>query len=187
MLHIHRFDPNDVQFDDALVSSAVVWFRKEKPSAGHKVRFSYGGTLQAPAVEKYVTLPDLVRSDKWTKYPKQDPCADHEGYRLGDLFAIKRGLATGDNKFFILDEEKVRSLDLPVRFLRPILPSTRYVTSDEIHTDSAGVPLLDKRLFLIDCDQPEEVIRRDYSALWAYLETGLETVAPGYLCKSRCF
>ena len=29
LLHIHRFDPNDVQFADALVSSAVVWFRKK--------------------------------------------------------------------------------------------------------------------------------------------------------------
>ena len=29
LLHIHRFDPNDVQFADALVSSAVVWFRNK--------------------------------------------------------------------------------------------------------------------------------------------------------------
>lgn len=27
LLHIHRFEPNNVQFDDALVSSAVVWFK----------------------------------------------------------------------------------------------------------------------------------------------------------------
>ena len=30
LLHIHRFDPNEVQFGDALVSSAVVWFKKHK-------------------------------------------------------------------------------------------------------------------------------------------------------------
>jgi adenine-specific DNA-methyltransferase len=34
LLHIHRFDPNDIQFADALVSSAVVWFRK---SSHHEV------------------------------------------------------------------------------------------------------------------------------------------------------
>ena len=38
LLHIHRFDPNDVQFGDALVSSAVVWFRKASSSPSHKVR-----------------------------------------------------------------------------------------------------------------------------------------------------
>src|SRR3990172_57142 len=50
LLRIHRFDPNDVQFDDALVSSAVVWFIKDKPPVGHLVEFSYGGTHTAPAV-----------------------------------------------------------------------------------------------------------------------------------------
>ena len=28
LIHIHRFDPNEVQFSDALVSSSVVWFTK---------------------------------------------------------------------------------------------------------------------------------------------------------------
>ena len=187
LLHIHRFDPNNVQFDDALVSSAVVWFRNEKPKAGHKVRFSYGGSLQVPALSKDISTANLAPSDKWTKYPQQDPSVGHAGYRLGDLFAIKRGLATGNNKFFVLDEERVKELDLPAQFLRPILPSSRYVKSDEIHADSAGVPLLDKRLFLLDCDQPEDVVRRDFPTLWAYLQTGIESVAPGYLCQSRRF
>jgi len=32
LLQIHRFNPAEIQFDDALVSSAVVWFRKRKPA-----------------------------------------------------------------------------------------------------------------------------------------------------------
>lgn len=185
LLHIHRFDPNDVQFDDALVSSAVVWFSKGKPPADHQVTFTYGGSLQAPAIVKKIKARDLESADKWTRFPKCDPVAAHEGYRLGDLFAIKRGLATGDNSFFILDEDKAKALDLPPRYLKPILPSTRYLKSDEIKADKAGVPLLDKRIFLLDCDLPEEDIRRDYPALWAYLQTGLAHVAPRYLCRSR--
>lgn len=185
LLHIHRFDPNDVQFDDALVSSAVVWFKKQKPPAGHEVTFSYGGTMQKPALIKNVSVQDLERAEKWTRFPKQDAEAVHEGYRLGDLFAIKRGLATGDNSFFILDEERVRSLSIPPQFLRPILPSARYVKDDEIMADAQGVPLLDKRLFLLDCDLPEDEVQRHHPALWAYLQTGLEHVAPRYLCRSR--
>ena len=45
LLHIHRFDPNDVQFDDALVSSSVVWIRNETPSKDHSVSLSFGGSL----------------------------------------------------------------------------------------------------------------------------------------------
>jgi adenine-specific DNA-methyltransferase len=185
LLHIHRFDPNDVQFDDALVSSAVVWFKKAKPPASHAVTFSYGGTMEKPALSKSVRAHDLDRSEKWTRFPKQDAEAQHDGYRLGDLFAIKRGLATGDNGFFILDEEKVRSLRLPPQILRPILPSSRHIKADEINADDAGIPLLEKRLFLIDCDLPEDDVKRDHPALWTYLQTGVDHVAPRYLCRTR--
>jgi adenine-specific DNA-methyltransferase len=185
LLHIHRFDPNDVQFDDALVSSAVVWFKKQRPPVGHEVTFSYGGTMQQPALVKSVSARDLEQAGKWTRFPKQDAEAIHDGYRLGDLFAIKRGLATGSNSFFILDEARARALNIPQQFLRPILPSTRYVKDNEIQADSDGVPLLDKRLFLLDCDLSEDEVQRHHPDLWSYLQTGLEAVAPGYLCKSR--
>ena len=52
LLHIHRFDPSDVQFADALVSSAVVWFRNEPPPAGHVVQFTFGGTMHEPKLIK---------------------------------------------------------------------------------------------------------------------------------------
>jgi adenine-specific DNA-methyltransferase len=185
LLRIHRFDPNDVQFDDALVSSAVVWLKKRPPPIDHHVEFSYGGTLMEPALRKDVSNNDLAQTDKWTRFPKQDTEIAHTGYRLGDLFSIKRGLATGDNKFFILDETEADRLKLPRQFLRPILPSTRYLKSDEIASDEAGVPLLEKRLFLIDCDRPQEELERDEPALWSYLRTGLERVSSGYLCRSR--
>ena len=187
LLHIHRFDPNDVQFDDALVSSAVVWFKKAKPPSDREVTFSYGGTMQAPSVTKKVSACDLERTDKWTRFPRQDVEAQHDGYRLGDLFVIKRGLATGDNGFFILDEAKAKRLNLPPQFLRPILPSTRFVKANEINSDASGMPLLDKRLYLLDCDLPEEEVRCNYPDLWAYLQTGLIDVAPRYLCRSRRF
>lgn len=185
LVHIHRFDPNDVQFDDALVSSAVVWFRKKKPPPDHSVKFSYGGSLMAPALIKQISAADLQRTDKWTRFPKSEPAADYDGYRLSDLFAIKRGLATGDNSFFIVDEARAKDLDLPSRFLRPVLPSSRYIDDDEILADAKGIPLLTKRQFLIDCNIPAYEVRRDYPSLWSYFETGLETVATAYLCKSR--
>lgn len=187
LLHIHRFDPNDVQFDDALVSSAVVWFQKRKPDADHQVKFSYGGSLQLPAIVKMVNSADLAKTDKWTRFPKEDVQEHHDGWRLSELFAVKRGLATGSNKFFIIEEARAAALELPARFLRPILPSTRYVKEDVIESDGNGVPLLDKRLFLIDCNEPEEIVRRDYPSMWAYLQTGLEKVSGGYLCQSRRF
>lgn len=185
LLHIHRFDPNDVQFDDALVSSAVVWFRKSTPPKDHTVKFTFGGSLNEPTISKTINISDLGPSVKWTRFPRENPSSDYHGLRLGDLFSIKRGLATGDNAFFILDEQKAKELDLPPQFLRPILPSTRHVPANEINADSYGLPKLEKRLLLIDCDLPEEEIQRDFPALWAYLRTGIEEVSTGYLCRTR--
>src|ERR1700686_2416159 len=48
LLRIHRFDPTALQFGDALVSSAIVWFRNQPPADNHQVEFSYGGTLSRP-------------------------------------------------------------------------------------------------------------------------------------------
>ena len=44
-LRAHRFDPENVQFGDALVSLLELVFRKTPPTAAHAVEFTYGGTL----------------------------------------------------------------------------------------------------------------------------------------------
>ena len=93
--HIHRFDPNDVQFGDALVSSAVVWFSKEEPPRAHEVRFTYGGSLEHPRLQRRVPVETLRRSSKWTRYPTKEGHEAAKGPRLRDFFKIKRGLATG--------------------------------------------------------------------------------------------
>ena len=48
LLRVHRFDPSDVQFADALAFSAVVIFRRRTPSNNHKVQVSHGGSVSDP-------------------------------------------------------------------------------------------------------------------------------------------
>ena len=62
LLHIHRFCPTDVQFTDALVSSAVVVFRQAPPPAGHAARFSFARPDRASADGSQVPLETLRRS-----------------------------------------------------------------------------------------------------------------------------
>jgi adenine-specific DNA-methyltransferase len=102
LLHIHRFCPTDVQFTDALVSSAVVVFRKSPPPAEHRIRFSFAGSIGAPRSEAFIPLDTLRRSRKWTQFPATTTVRDTGELTLGDIFAIKRGLATGSNSFFIM-------------------------------------------------------------------------------------
>lgn len=185
---IHRFDTNDVQFGDALVSSAVVLFRNAVPGPAHKVIFSSGGSLEAPDKRRSIGLGELERSAKWTSFPQ---LVHHARERLQErslssLFTIKRGLATGANNFFIITPSRAEELNLPKEFLIPILPGPRELAADEIEADAVGEPLIANRRYLLSCSLPADKVKSRYPRLWQYLETGLQAgIDKHYLCEHR--
>ncbi len=184
--HIHRFDPNEVQFGDALVSSTIVWFSKNKPPRDHKVRMTFGGSLLHPRLQRWVPVETLRHDLKWTRFPMKESQAEVSLPVLADFFDIKRGLATGNNRYFILPIEEIEERDLPIEAFRPILPSPRYLTESEVVGDSDGNPKLERRLFLLDCRLSEEEIGGRLPALRAYLEEGKANgIADRYLCRHR--
>lgn len=186
LLHIHRFDPTEVQFADALVSSAVVWFRKSPPPGDHAVTFTFGGTLLEPKRVREVPVQALSREPKWTRFPTSDIRCKGNVATLSDFFQIKRGLATGDNDYFILDAEGIASRSLPMEVFRPILPSPRYLPDDEVAVDTNGFPLLERQLFLLDTRLAEDDIREGFPALFAYLQYGKSRgTHERYLCRHR--
>ena len=108
LIRIHRFCPADVQFDDALVSSAVLVFEKRSPEPNHTVAISFGGTLIQPNMKDDVSLDELRMAKKWTRFPRQGRDTSKRcTVTLGDLFTVKRGLATGNNEFFIVPRERL--------------------------------------------------------------------------------
>lgn len=188
LLQIHRYDPKDVQFDDALVSSAVVWIKNTLPPKDHTITFSYGGTLAKPALSREVPASELANEPKWTRYPQADKATQRAGISLGDLFDIKRGLATGDNSFFIMDRAQIKERGLPMECFRPVLPGSRYIPEDEIKADKDGFPLINKQVFLLDTHLSEDEIAQRYPTLAIYLANGTkgdQAVADRYLCRSR--
>ncbi|WP_455851736.1 Eco57I restriction-modification methylase domain-containing protein [Pantoea endophytica] len=188
LLKIHRFSPDDVQFSDALVSSAIVWFKNELPSKGNKTIFSLGGGLLVPHIKKSLSLEDLTAENKWTRFPEFEVRDKTfiENQILGDLFFVKRGLATGDNKFFVLSEQQVKERNIPFAVLKPILPSPRYVEGNEIVIDADGLPTNVCRLFLLDPQMDEDKIRDTFPTVADYLDEGkIAGVNNGYLCRGR--
>lgn len=186
LLHIHRFCPIDVQFTDALVSSAVVVFRKLPPPGDHRVRFSFGGPIEYPQHEAFVTLDTLRFSRKWTQF--QDARAVHETVEvtLGDLFNIKRGLATGSNKFFILAEDEIETWQIPSDALRPVLPGPRHLVDDIVEALVDGSPKVSPQLYLLDCDEAEDKIKVLWPRFYEYLQVGRDRkIHEGYLASRR--
>jgi adenine-specific DNA-methyltransferase len=185
LLRVHRFDPTDLQFGDALVSSAVVWFRKRRAEPGHKVELSYGGTLSRPTHSRVLSASALQHERKWTGLAKAGLKDAAEGLRLADFFSIKRGLATGDNGFFILSRAEIEEHELPAEFFKPILPGPRYLPSDVIEAEADGAPKIERQQFILDCRLPEDKVRGRFPKLWAYLKMGKPKVSDTYLCSRR--
>ena len=186
LLRIHRFEPNDVQFTDALVSSAVVWFRNAPPPGDHAVKFSFGGSLLNPKVSRSVSAQALFREPKWTRFPNAGTRTGEIVPTLSDFFQIKRGIATGCNDFFIIEANKVAALGLPREVFHPILPSPRYLPQDEIDAGEDGNPIIERRLLLLDTRIPEDEIKSRFPALWRYLEAGkARAIQERYLCRHR--
>lgn len=187
LLRLHRADPRDALFQDALVSSVVLVLRYGPPPAGHRVLFSEGGSLSAPERLREVEL-DALRADKWTGLatepgPAPEPGSDELGPTLGDLFTIRRGLATGGNTFFVLDEARAR--ELPADQLVPILPPPRRLRADRVDPLLDGSPDLPIRSWLLCCTLPEPEVAARHPALWRYLQSGVPDVSSGYLCSRR--
>ena len=190
LVQIHRFDPREVQFDDALVSSAVVLFENRPPQRSRPIEFSFGGNLLKP---KTVNIRDGARLDpdeKWnglfSSKRKSTPTNNGSIVRFGDIFNVKRGIATGANDFFILDPDKIKESKVSKKFLRPILPSPRSLKNIVVGSDSKGHPNIANPLYLLNVDISMDEVREFCPNTYRYLQMGIQGgINDRYLCKKR--
>jgi len=105
---------------------------------------------------------------------------------LGDLVDVKRGIATGANDFFVRPRAEFQGLGISDKFLRPILPSSRYLEEYVIQPGQDGFPDLPEPRALLDCDLGEGEVAKLHPKLWDYLESpeGQEA-RKGYLARAR--
>ena len=177
---IHVFASEDVKFDDALVSSCVLWVRKQQSDENTVTLFTYGPDIEHPEREVSTTKKQLMDSKKWGAFETESG-----QYKFKDLFQIKRGIATGANDFFIIDANTATLFNLPKDFLKPILPSARYVKTDHIKSNQDGEPSNTPFLYLIDCEKDETVVQIEHPELWEYLQSGIHLKTDSYICKNR--
>ncbi len=186
LLCIHKFKADDVQFDDALVTSSVVFFRKGKPS-DNNVIFSCGKDVNRPSEIKTINRTRLVASEKWSNlFNEEKVQINASECKIGDFFTVKRGIATGDNKFFVVSAETVEKYEIPKIFLKPILPSPKYLKEEIITSDNNGNVTLPQMQYLFSCCWSEEALKEMYHGVWEYIQEGIRRgVDKGYICSHR--
>ncbi|MCF8374174.1 MAG: N-6 DNA methylase [Bacteroidales bacterium] len=189
LLRIHRFNPDNLKFSDALVSSVVVWFKKCSSSNDSEIAFTSGDNIKNPDKVNLIDKKLLDSRNKWSDIFKngvseKDTVTNNP--HVKDLFLIKRGIASGNNSFFILSEQNVNTLDLPKAFFKPILPSPKYIDNIIIESDSDGQPDIPMKNYLLSCKKNMDEIKKESVSLYNYLKSGEnEGVQNGYICKNR--
>jgi hypothetical protein len=184
LLRIHRFDAGDVQFEDALVSSCVVTYQKSLKPKGHTFDLTKG-TYHSPKSTEKISSVNLSPLEKWSFFESAVP-EPGNGITLEDLFHVTRGLATGNNDFFILDAKEAMEKGVESVFLVPLLPGPRELKSSVIEADAEGLPVIPNKRFLLSVTKLPEELKTKFPGVVKYLEEGIQKGVPdGYLCRSR--
>lgn len=168
---VHSYD-GPSKFSNARVTSCVVVLENRSPQARDRVKFTAGGTIQDPFVGTTVSVRELRKLEKWHTLADSTFSAqvDESSFpTIGDLFEVRRGVATGANQFFVLDSEAVQVLGIPSKWRKPIVPRARNLASQVI-PDSFGLSKSDATVrWLIDCDQPLDAIEAEAADFATYL------------------
>lgn len=182
LIHIHRFCPEDVQFDDAMVTSSIVVFKNEKPQKNNQILLSEGGTICHPKHSISKLREEMSPKGKWSNLFTEDELTTSNDVVLGDFFKVSRGLATGDNNFFIIDKKTIEEYSIPQEFLVPVLPAPRNMKTDLIEECQKE----DHTLFIFSCSWAEDILRDRHPGVWRYLQMGrANKVHEGYICSHR--
>ena len=125
-------------FPDLDINPVIVFLENSEPSDRlHWVRVMSPATeslytfIASGATELGHDLRVLIRPTKaaLSLGLTRPPRAKNHRLRLGDLALVKRGIATGDNNFFLFSKERLRThaLDRHEDFLLPVVARTRYL------------------------------------------------------------
>lgn len=123
-----------------------------------------------------------ISSIGWNPNPLLDTLPD-----FGSIADIGRGVATGKNEFFCLDNEDIDKWELPDEFCQPILRRPSHAPHYTFNTDDRQT-LIDsnEETWMLDCRRNGSPIRDvENSNLRAYLDQGKEMGAHDTVLASR--
>lgn len=117
----------------------------------------------------------------WTNIAIKDIRMD-EGVALGELFRVMRGVATGANDYFVVNEETVRRYGLPPTVLIPVIARTRYCMKDVFaREDWERLRFEGREVYLLDLSRDE-----NNPSVQEYIELGKRLGIPSRsLVKTR--
>lgn len=188
---IVSFDSNVGVFNNAVTTSCIVLLDKQPKSSAFFIKLNGMNELEELQLDSNgVSLPKertvdysvLKNIDKWRSLLNNET---QQQYRhtveLNKYAKVTRGIATGDNKYFLFTKNMIKALDIPIDQFDKVIAKSADIQGPKFK-QSEYRRLVDsnKMIYLFN---PTEI---DDSGVAAYLKKGVqEGVSSKYLCSHR--
>lgn len=159
-------------FSGALVKTAISIFEKNTDNKNHKVELASltdEGMLQLLTFPTHRILQSSFEDDKWLKYfSSKLPVPEIKMRCLKDLGIVKKGMLTGYNPFFMVNEDIIKKFDIPAKYLVPVV--SKEVDGCYIDDNDFGV-------YLLKVNEPKGVLlkTKEGKKILKYIEHGEDT------------
>jgi adenine-specific DNA-methyltransferase len=190
-------DSKELFFDGVLTTAAISLIRKS-PEPGAETRIlRLGKSLPTPeAVVDAVRGGDLDGSEvstailddgtKWSRYTSATRTrSTRQATKLGDVARIRRGIATGCNRFFVISERRRRERGIPPTHVRPCITSPRAFAGEVLSSEVLEGFTDNQPRWALECRNARE--ERADTPVGRYLRWGRRTLKAhkGYLVERR--
>ncbi|WP_084680319.1 HsdM family class I SAM-dependent methyltransferase [Leptospira fainei] len=198
-------------FSGAVTSSCILFLEKLKPESSgflwsrvpSSSLNSEGTSIESIEWRKVV----LNAGDKWTRLLRKDKdniykiksdakISSNNNYvsmakssqldrvSILEFGKFRRGIATGDNGFFLLSEKEVLNLQIPPEFLRSSIPKAQYALSPFFTGDDWNVLRSGgAKVWLLDAKEVRSI--DNHKGIKKYLEEGIKRGVPNRFLPSR--
>lgn len=150
---------NDLKlFSDAMTTSCILFFENSIHNCVNFIEIKEVAELQEVLNEKYMNLKhisyeydQLKSKEKWSKYFNKKNQIYKNLINFKEVAKVKRGIATGNNKYFTLNVDNIKKYNLSKNVCKPCVTKSSDVTQ-LIMTESYFNNLVDsnKKMFVFD-------------------------------------
>lgn len=186
---------DELAFEGVLTTSAItIATKRERPSRRVPLVEGVlnGGISRNRSVELSADI--AAPSLPWTpllpsRVERIAPLLVGRTAKIGDYCRVRRGIATGDNRFFCMTQAEADERGIEEQYLVPVVVGSKDLPRDGNALDEAHYRerLADgARGLLFWCHDPEHVVQRDAPNAWRHIESGkAQGLHERFNCKTR--
>lgn len=152
---IYKFDNTLKLFDGATTTSCILYFEKEEHQQINFISITDVEELKTGKFKNIIiyNYKELDPKEKWINYYKSGNEIHHYKnlVRLSKIGKVKRGIATGNNKYFSLNKAKIKDLNLSKEVCIPCVTKSPDVKTlkftkddfDKLYNENKNVYIFD--------------------------------------------